>query len=420
MNRRIAVLCLSITICTAFNLAGCAKPAPVPIPELKKDYDRPLPPGALALRKITDPAMLPNFGQAYYNAQNGDLQRSIQNSLHYLAKPSSGKYFPYGEITHEQAVASLNAFLEVLATAHSPEEFDRTIKERFDTYISVGCDDQGTVLYTGYYCPIFDGSLTRTERFRYPIYKKPPELKIDPNDPDGKPIGGPWKTRQEIEGSQALAGHELVWLGDRFETYVVNVQGSGRIRMPDGRLLEIGYAGNNGHEYTSVARELIADGKMSKEGLSLDAMIAYFRANPADLDVYLPRNPRYIFFQEVKGGPFGCLSEPVLPMHSIATDKEIFPRACLALIDTQLLLQTDAGKRRYVGFACDQDRGAAIRAAGRCDIFRGTGDVAGRLAGHTYSEGKLYYVFLKPEYLNQPPGASPPIASGDTPHSDAR
>ncbi|MEE8171152.1 MAG: MltA domain-containing protein [Phycisphaerae bacterium] len=383
-----------ITVLTA----GCAAPEPVAIEPPTKDYDRPLGPGELALRKITDPAMLPAFDRAFYSVKDGTLERAIRNSLNYLAKPSSQSFFPYGDITHELATATLDDFLTIVHGARTSEEFDRIIRERYDTYMSVGCVNDGTVLFTGYYCPIFDGSLTQTERFRHPLFKKPPDLTMDPNDPDGRPIGGPWHKRREIESSQMLRGQELVWLGDPFEAYVISVQGSGKIRLSDGSLFEIGYAGNNGHDYTSVGRELIADGRLAKEGLSLDALIQYFREHPEDVDEYLFRNDRYIFFQPAQGGPYGCLNEPVLPLASIATDKEVFPRACLALLSTRLAMRPGEAARPYMGFTCDQDRGAAIRAAGRCDIFRGTGDDAGKLAGHTYSEGRLYYIFLKPEY----------------------
>lgn len=407
--RRLALLVIASAL-----VGACQKPEPIPIQEITKDYDRPLPPGQLALRKITDPAMIPDFSAAFYTSQGQGIRDAIQRSLHYLAKKSSQKFFPYGDVSHERAVASLKLFLDVLDQAHSPAQFNELIREKFDVYISVGCDDKGTVLYTGYYTPIFDGSRTRTERFRYPIYKLPPDFK---KDVEGNPAGGPWKTREEIESSGMLAGHELVWLGDPFETYVVTVQGSGQIRMEDGRIFEIGYAGNNGHEYTSIGKILVADGKIAKDKLSLASMLEYFRQNPQDIQPYCWKNPRYVFFQPAPGGPFGCLNEKVTTLHSIATDKEIFPRACLAFLDTTVPRE-DGTPRAYKGFACDQDRGAAIRAAGRCDIFMGVGDEAGRRAGFTYSEGKLYYTFVKEsgesvasDTSQTPPSEAPPSGS---------
>ncbi|MFO0973111.1 MAG: MltA domain-containing protein [Phycisphaerae bacterium] len=411
MSRRIslAALCLSLLSAT-----GCppAEPIPIAAPSEEKDYDRPLPPGQLALRKITDPAMIPDFTEAYQNAQNPDLRAAIERSLHYLSKKSTQRYFPYGDVSHDRAVASLRAFLDVLSQARSPQEFNQIIRERFDVYISVGCDNKGTVLYTGYYTPIFDGRMTRTAGFEYPIYKLPRGFQ---KDVEGNPTGGPWKSRQEIESGNALAGQELVWLADRFQTYVVTVQGSGQIRMPDGRIFEIGYAGNNGHEYKSVARELVADGKIEKSKMSLQAMLDYFKAHPDEIDTYCWRNPRYVFFQPAPGGPYGCLNEKVATLCSIATDKEIFPRACLAFLDTALPPQSGGTSETYKGFACDQDRGAAIRAAGRCDVFMGVGDAAGRRAGFTYNEGKLYYLFLKEGGGPRGPGGPDVATHGGAP-----
>jgi membrane-bound lytic murein transglycosylase A len=406
---------ITATLIAAVVLAGCAKPEPIPIGEISgKDYDRPLPPGQLALRKITDPAMIPDFSAAYYTSQNAALRDSIQRSLNYLSKPSSQRFFPYGtEISHARAVNSLRDFLRVLDEASGPDDFNRIIRDRFDVYISVGCDDRGTVLFTGYYTPIFNGSPVRTERFRYPIYKLPQGFQ---KDVEGNPAGGPWMTRREIESSQVLAGQELVWLSDPFETYVVTVQGSGQIRMPDGKIFEIGYAGNNGHDYVPIGRILVEDGKIPRGQLSLDAMLRYFNEHPEDVQTYCWQNPRYVFFKPAPGGPFGCLNEKVTTMHSIATDKDIFPRACLAFFDAEIPREDGSSSRPYRGFACDQDRGAAIRAAGRSDIFMGVGDQSGRRAGFTYTEGKLYYIFVKEIENDRTATASDPYATSPGTH----
>lgn len=411
------------------TLVGCPPAEPIPLggpPQDGKDYDRALPPGRLALRKITDPSQIPDFTDAFRNAQNPDLRAAIERSLHYLSKRSSQRFFPYGDVSHDRAVESLRAFLDVLSQARDADEFNRIVRERFDVYISVGCDDRGTVLFTGYYTPIFDGRLTRGGGFDYPIYKLPRGFQ---KDGEGNPLGGPWRTRREIESGGLSDGDALVWLRDRFQTYVVTVQGSGQIRMADGRIFEIGYAGNNGHEYKSIGMELVEDGKIAKEELSLQAMLDYFHSHPQDIDTYCWRNDRYVFFQPAPGGPFGCLNEKVVPLCSIATDKEIFPRACLAMIDSAL--PDDSGRSAaYKGFACDQDRGAAIRAAGRCDVFMGVGDAAGRRAGFTYNEGKLYYLFIKeggPEAnvashtsgdTTTPPSESSPAAGNPTPQGE--
>jgi len=367
--------------------------------EAKTPYDNPLPPGQPALRKITNPQEIPDFTMACLDLT--DLRSAIDNSLNYLRKPSSQQFFPLrsgtqnqiigGEITHTLAI-----------------KLNETIREKFDVYMSVGCDDRGTVLFTGYYTPIFDGSMSRTERFQYPLYKMPADLV---KGSDGEILGRrgadgqlrPYPSRAVIEDSRMLRGTELAWLDDPFEVYIAHVQGSAKVRQADGQLITVGYAANNGHEYKSVSKELVKDGRISSEQLSLSAMIDYFKQNKELVDTYVRRNPRFVFFKREDGPPRGSLNEPVTAFRSIATDKSIFPRGCLTFISTTLPRASGGtvANQFYSGFALDHDTGGAIRAAGRCDIYMGIGDMAGKLAGQTYQEGKLYYLFLKPSQRSE-------------------
>lgn len=394
MSRRLAqAICLA-GLTSSFLLAGCSKPKPT-IEQERGDFSKPLPPGALALRKITDPALYPDFSRDHYN--RAALIEAIDRSISYLRKPSSQQFFPYGEISHAQALTSLERFRDLLASGASMEQINAAIRQDFDVYESVGYDDNGSVYFTGYYCPIFDGRRQRTGEFRYPLYRLPSDLR---KDALGRVIGT-YFTRREIEQSGMLAGQEIAWLKDPFEAYVVTVQGSAKLRLEDGRLLELGYAGNNGHEYTSVGKILVEEGLIGRDELSLQSMIAYFREHPQDVQKYCWQNERYVFFQELPGGPFGSIGVAVSPFRSIATDKEVFPRACLAFVDTEVPRLQD-GRIRYAEFASfvlDHDTGGAIRAAGRCDIFMGVGEQAEALAGRTGAAGKLYYVFLKPERM---------------------
>ena len=368
--------------------------------QIKKRYDRPLPPGRFALRKITDPLEIPDFTQACLNL--ADLRKAIDHSLSYLHKPSSRQFYPSGQITHAQAMESLDAFAEMLDSGLSGSQLNLAIRERFDVYISIGCDDMGTVLFTGYYTPIFDGSMERTDRFGYPLYEQPEDLV---KGPTGEIIGrrgadgqiSQYPSRDVIEKSGMLEGKELVWLGDPFEAYIAHVQGSAKIRLSDGSLTTVGYAANNGHEYQSVAHALVRDGRISGEQISLSAMINYFKRFKDQVQMYVRRNPRFVFFRKEGGPPLGCLNEPVTTLRSIATDKSIFPRAYMAFISTTLpqAMGEVSVKQVYAGFALDQDAGGAIRAPGRCDVYMGQGEMAGKLAGQTYQEGRLYYLFLK-------------------------
>lgn len=397
MRQGIVFGLLLMTMCV---LVGCkTKGGATAAPPVQ--YDRPLPPGQMALRKITDPNELPDFSTAWRDLDS--LTSAVQNSLNYLSKPSSEQYFPYGDIDHDLAIKTLETFLELAESGVRPSELNGFIHAHFDVYISVGCDDRGTVLFTGYYTPIFEGSFERTERFRYPLYKMPKDLV---KGPDGRALGRrqadgsitTYPDRATIEGTGMLKGTELVWLADPFEAYIAHVQGSAKLRMPDGQLITVGYAANNGHDYYGVTEALIADGKMASDRVSLATLIDYFKRHPDEVDYYTQRNPRFVFFRIAEGTPRGSLNEPVTPMRTIATDKSIFPRASLTFISTSLPQATGTGvvTLPFTGFMLDQDTGGAIRAPGRCDVYMGQGDEAGRLAGQTYQEGRLYYLFLKP------------------------
>jgi membrane-bound lytic murein transglycosylase A len=386
--------------------AGIACHKPEAGVEPMKDYARPLPPGELALRKVTNPADWPDFSKDYYN--RADLYEAVQNSLVYLGKPSSEKYFPYGDITHRRAVLSLQRFADLLQQVQSMRELDQTLRREFELYQSVGCDGMGTVYFTGYYCPIFDGRKERSEEFRYPLYAAPDDLV---KDAEGRTLGRRmangtierYPTRREIEQTGMLKGGEIAWLKDSFEAYVVTVQGSAKLRLADGSLYELGYAGNNGHEYTSVGRMMVERGLIDRNDLSLQAMMRYFAARPQDVQPLCWQNDRYVFFKETPGGPFGSINVPVLSYRSLATDKEVYPRACLAFMVTKLPRVHDGrlDALPYSAFGLDQDTGGAIRAAGRCDVFMGIGQQAEALAGRTGAEGKLYYLFLRPDMMER-------------------
>jgi len=355
-----------------------------------KNYSRPLQPGEVALRKITDPKMFPDFRPAFHSREG--LVESIDNSLYYYTHPSSQRFFPM--------------FKSVLNSASSPDDFQQCIVNEFDVYISVGCDGRGTVLFTGYCTPIYDASLTPTAEYRYPLYKLPPDLvKTEDGRIEGRrtPSGAlvPYYTRAEIERGNLQRGLELVYLKSKLEAYFVHVQGSARLRLPDGALYEVGYAGKNGREYTSLGGLLRDDHKIHPDRMSLTAIREYFRKNPQDIDKYLQQNDSFVFFMEYPGGPQGSLGGPVTAYRSIATDKhnlpEIYPRGALAFITTTLpqLDNNRVVKRPYRGFILDQDTGGAIRSAGRADVYMGVGDLAEHLAGHTMAEGKIYYLFAR-------------------------
>jgi membrane-bound lytic murein transglycosylase A len=389
---------------------GCKKNKPAAV-----NFSQELPPGKLALRKIR-PEEYPDFAKSTWNLNV--MGQSVDASLQYMAHPSSERHFPYLDITHERAVASLRAFREMIDKAYAQggaagDYVNSDIRARFEVYKSIGAPNpQGgytdRVLFTGYCTPIYDASLTRTGEYQWPLYRRPKDLATDPvtgetsgrKNPDGSVT--PYYARGEIEGQNVLAGQEFVWLKSRWEAYVVTIQGSARLRLTDGRIYEIGYAGHNGHEYSSPGKQLVADGVITPEQLNIKTLGAYFAANPAAADKYLWLNKRTVFFTERRGGPFGSLNVPVTTFASIATDKEVYPRAMPAFLNVPVPRTDNPNTTwNFSGFMMDQDTGGAIRASGRCDIFMGIGPDGEQLAGHQLHEGELYYVALKPEYVSQ-------------------
>jgi membrane-bound lytic murein transglycosylase A len=403
---------------------GCTHPQTGPLisPPEPADYERQLGPGELALTKV-DPKDVPDFTDACMD--KAGLREAIAASLDYLSKRSSQKYFPYGhEITHDQTVASLQEFNRMLDANMTPSQMNSSIREKFDVYTSVGWNRKGTVLFTGYYTPIFDASATRTDKFRYPLFKAPANLVKDDDgqvkgcrDAEGNLSACP--SRKDIEQGNLYAGQELYWLSDPFEVYIAHVQGSAKLRIAGNpNLVTVGYCASNGHDYVSVGRKLVADGKIPKGGLSLQALIKYFKEHPGEMQTYTWQNPRFVFFDTIQGEPRGCLNEPVTQMRTIATDKTIFPRAGMTFIKTSLPRRSggEVQDAPFAGFLLDQDAGSAIRAPGRADVYMGIGDQAAELAGRTQQEGRLYYLFLKPGQATSPsltgPATRPTPAPG--------
>lgn len=414
--RSLAVLALVI------GVAGCRPkkpPAPAPAAPKPVEFAHELPANELALRKI--PATeYPDFTPTGQVDAQGVIQ-AIDHSLAYLKAPSSRGHFPYLDITHERAVATLTLLREIYTrqVLQDPTAgpvgsgLNDAIRDNFEVYKSVGGWNPSTgqyvgrVLFTGYFTPVYDASLTRSERFRFPLYKRPADLATDRvTEVSGRrdPATGnivPHLSRAEIERDGQLAGQEYVWLADRFDAYVVTVQGSAVLKLADGRQLEVGYAGNNGHPYVSPGRQMVADGVIPPGQLSLKAMREYFNAYPQKMDEYLWLNPRTAFFTERRGGPFGSLNVKVTPFATIATDKSVYPRAMPAFLTVPLATSGTATPMPFRGFMLDQDTGGAIRAAGRADVYMGTGPAAGELAGRQLHEGELYYLAVKPDRMPQ-------------------
>ena len=328
------------------------------------------------------------------------LLAAIDQSLRYLRTTAAVQHYqkyPVPGVTRDRVLRSLQRFRQLLVKAKSAAELKAAVKREFIFYQSVGRDNQGTVAFTGYFEPTYTASRVRTAEYRYPLYRAPVGF---------QKWATPQPTRAQLEGIDGLQaakgplrGLELVWLRDRLEAFLVQVQGSARLKLADGSVMTVGYAGKTKYPYTSIGKELVKAGKFRLEDLNLPVLIQYFREHPEDLNTYLPRNQSFVFFRETKGAPAtGNLGVPVTAERSIATDKSLMPPGALALIQTRLPYPSASGQleQRLVSrYTLDQDTGSAIKGPGRVDIFMGTGQQAQERAGLINASGQLYYLLLK-------------------------
>jgi len=384
-------LLAAIAILPATGCKSRTKPVTA-VPE----YTKPLAEGASALVEV-DTATLPTFKLT--PAERAALQQAIKHSQAFLAKASAGAKFPKElPITREMVQASLADLAKLLATA-SDDELDHAIRSRYRAFMSVGWNNQGGVLFTGYYTPIFSASYTKEGPYQYPIYKRPAQLVGGSVDRQAQ-----WKQADgtltdcpaagELESSGMLAGNELAYLSDPFEAYVVRIQGSAKLRLPDGKVIDAGYAGTSGHEYKSIGAALVAEGRIAKDKLNFFSMRSFFHDHPGELAGYAAKNPRYTFFSITSGGPFGSLGQPVTSDVTVATNKQIFPPAAAMLVQTTV--QDGQGRARpYCSLRLDQDTGGAMRAPGRADLYMGVGEESERRAGVQEYEGRMWYLVLK-------------------------
>ncbi|MFK7763328.1 MAG: murein transglycosylase A [Roseobacter sp.] len=234
-------------------------------------------------------------------------------------------------------------------------------------------------LFTGYFEPELDGARRPSSRFRYPLYKMPPEAREVAQ----------WHSRRTLLEEGKLKGRdlEIAWVDDPVEKFFLQIQGSGRIKLADGSKLRVGYGGKNGHEYRSIGQELVRRGIYQPHQVSAEVIKNWVRRNPEAGRELLYHNPSYVFFREVSEvpahmGPLGAMNRSVTTLRSIAVDPSFVPLGAPVWIE-----KDGEGPMRRLMIA--QDTGSAIKGAQRADVFFGTGDAAGRAAGRLRDPGRM-------------------------------
>ncbi|WP_334064682.1 murein transglycosylase A [Limimaricola cinnabarinus] len=283
--------------------------------------------------------------------------------------------------------AALTAFLETcrdlrdrdwqaLCGVAGEAEDARSFFELF--FLPVMVEDGAEALFTGYYEPELRGSEVPDGRHVAPVYRVPEDL----------PSEGPWLTRQQIEEGGALKGRGLeIAYVDPVELFFLQIQGSGRVRLPSGQVIRLGYGAANRQPYSSIGQELVARGIYEPHQVSADVIRSWVRRNPVDGRKLLWTNRSYVFFREVnevppERGPLGAMNRSITPLRSIAVDPSIVPLGAPVWIETE-------GEDRFRRLMIAQDTGSAIKGAQRADIFFGTGKLAGKRAGRTRDTGRM-------------------------------
>ena len=378
------LLARALALTAALTLAACAGRQPPPRPPVPSEVPpppAPVPPppaNAAAAGVVLAPAMTLTEDQARralaaFTTSCPVLVRREDKSG--LTRPAD-----WQALCAEAALANLA----------SPAAFFR---DRFD-WVRVG---EGKAFATGYYEPEIAGVRASQAGFDVPVYRTPPDL-VRCTKPEGTTGRGRvdqtgtcvlYFTRAEIEdGALANKGLEIAWAADPIDLFFLQIQGSGRLRAPDGSIIRIGYDNQNGRDYVAIGRLLRERGILPPGGANMAAITAWMRAQPDRGRSLMRENPSYIFFRELTGpGPLGALNLPVTSRVTVAADPLFVPLGAPVFLD---LDRSEAD-----GLWVAQDTGGAIKGANRFDTFWGAGADAARIAGGMAANGTALILLPK-------------------------
>ena len=256
---------------------------------------------------------------------------------------------------------------DIAATKLTPHEFFAS------HYKLTPLTDSG--LLTGYYLPLLDGSYSKSAEYSYPVWAVPDDFHK------------PYLTRQQIdEGALDNISKPILWVKDKVDLFFLHIQGSGRVRLPDGKIVGLGFAAKNGQPYKSIGKVLIDEGAMAAEGMSMQSLKAWLRANPNQIGRVLWQNPSYIFFElQENAQAVGAQGVALTARGSLAVDPNHIAYGTPVLIETAL---PDALEESHL-LMIAQDTGSAIKSENRADWFLGYGKQAEQLAGKLKQPAKF-------------------------------
>ncbi|WP_419534505.1 murein transglycosylase A [Endozoicomonas sp.] len=314
----------------------------------------------------------------------------LVNSCQHLSRSVLTDKSPWGDYQQWQSLCR-----ELIQTP------DRQLKAFFEQNfkpVQIAPEEKG--LYTAYFSPVIPGSLTPSEEYSIPLLKLPRDLvKVRLSDfgLSGQGLVGrvekgflkPYGSREEIDQNTPKERDVLLWLKSPVDKFFLQIQGSGNIELPDGKIIHVGYAGNNGHNYVAIGKVLKQQGAL--EEISMQTIQAWLEGNPDKREWLLNQNPRYIFFSFSDEGAITAQGVPASARRTLAVDPAYIPLGMPVWLDTQL---TATGER-FRQLMVAQDTGSAIKGPARGDIYMGLGKDAALLAGPQQEPGRLYVLLPK-------------------------
>lgn len=259
--------------------------------------------------------------------------------------------------------------------------------------------DEGII--TGYYEPLLYGSLTKTKRYKYPVYKIPKDLIIsdDPNLKDyklrGKIVNNkivPYDTRKEIESNPNNPNLETIaYVDNKYDLFSLHIQGSGRIQLENGKIINVGYAQQNGWPFTGIGAYMLEKGYVTRNQMAIQGIRKFFENNPSKIDEVLNINDSYVFFRVSKDGAAGSLGSVLTAKRNLAVDSEFIPLGMPVFLNTKNPLTKKSINQLMVA----ADVGGAIKGEIRADFFWGFGNDAFEYAGRMKEKGKMYILMPK-------------------------
>lgn len=416
MNKRTAVVLSAVFL--LFLYLSCERPPEIPGPE--------------SMRAV------PAFPEMDDDLFPEGLKESIGASVEkLLRKKNSRLVFGQKTVSAGDYALALGYLLAKLEAGVTKDDFIKDVRENFDFYGFPG-KPWGKVFITSYFSPVLPASRARTAEHTQPLYGVPDDLvrlnmdrfverferfsfleddkvvrgklrhlygRVAPGNPGGMSEFVPYYSRSEIDSRGKLRGKrlEIAWV-DPVDAFFLQIQGSGKIRFPDGEERVIGYAAQNGHDYVAIGKFLLE--WIPKEKMSLWAIESHLRSlSYAERMGVLYKNPSYIFFRKLPGRPQTSFGTEVVDGRTIATDSIFFPKGALAFMEFERpVFETSSSVEPsqwepVSRFVVNHDSGGAIKGARRADLFWGEGKDASRHAGVMKNWGKFFYLVPKGEFL---------------------